>query len=304
MKKIFIKIILFLFICVFTASCVKEKYNIPYNEANLARPIVELPNSPTNKIGTASVDGTSAFAEIDLDELRIAPRSQYSGNITVILKQDSIVAKQFIDARPAPAPTDPPLSPIAVLPNAAWSIVKSNYTLNAGNKSERVKVKINTALIPSGRIAIGLSIQSANGAEISSLYKSIVVELKAKSPYEATYLATGTRTIYMGPTVASGISGTSTISGTKELITVNVSTVDGFMGDLAFVPFYYSLQVNGSTNAVTVLQSLANPLDTPPTVGNNGSCTYNPTTKTFTLNYFYLNGSGNLRQLTETLVRQ
>jgi hypothetical protein len=297
MKKILKKLSAILSLGIVFSSCVKEKYNLPYDESNLARPIVEMPNSPTNKIGTASVDGTVTFAEIDLDELRIAPRSQFSGDIIVVLKQDPAVVLQFINAQQTP-PT------IATLPNSAWSIVKTNYTLNASNKGERVKVKINTSLIPSGRIAIGLSIQSATGAEVSGLYKSIVVELKAKSPYEATYLASGTRTIYNGATVGSGVSSTTTITGTKDLTTVNVSTVDGFMGDLAFVPFYYSLQVNPVTNTVAVLQSIANPGDTPPTVGNNGTCTYNSTTRTFTLNYFYLNAAGNLRQLTETLVRQ
>jgi hypothetical protein len=297
MKKILKKLSVIFSLGIAFSSCVKEKYNIPYDETNLARPIVEMPNSPTNKIGTASVDGTLAFVTIDLDELRIAPRSQFNGDINVVLKQDPTVVQQFISAQQTP-PT------IATLANTAWSIVKTNYTLNASNKAERVTVKINTALIPSGRVAIGLSIQSATGAEVSGLYKSVVVELKAKSPYEATYLASGTRTSYNGATVASGVSGTFTISGTKDLVTVNVGTVDGIMGDLSFVPFYYSLQVNPTTNAVTVLQSISNPLDTPPTVGNNGTCAYNPTTRTFTLNYFYLNASGNLRQLTETLVRQ
>jgi hypothetical protein len=304
MKKILRKIACILSLGVLAPSCIKEKYTNPYDEANLARPIVEMPNSPTNKISTKSVDGTVAFFEMDLDELRIAPRSQYSGNITVVLKQDPLVAQQFIDARPIPLPPLPALTPISVLPSAAWTIVKANYTLNASNKSERVKIKINTALIPSGRVAIGLSIQTASGAEISGLYKSVVVELKAQSQYEGDYLATGTRTNYNGPTVGSGVASVLTIDEAKFLATFNVGTVDGFMGDLAFVPFYYSLQVNPTTNAVTVLQSLANPLDTPPTVGNNGTCTYNPTTRTFTLNYFYLNASGNLRQLTETLVRQ
>jgi Domain of unknown function (DUF1735) len=304
MKKILNKISIVFALGVFASSCIKEKYTHPYDEANLARPIVELPNSPTNKINTASVDGSIAFFEIDLDELRIAPRSQYSGDITVVLKQDPVAAQQFIAARPTPVPPAPPLTPIAVLPNAAWSIVKTNYTLNAGNKSERVKIKINTALIPAGRVALGLSIQSANGAEISGLYKSVVVELKAKSPYEGTYLASGTRTSFNGATVGSGIFGTFNISGTKDFITIDVSTIDGIMADLASVPFYYSLKVNPSTNAVTVLQSIANPLDTPGTVGNNGTCTYNPATRTFTLNYFYFNSLGNLRHITETLVRQ
>lgn len=279
-------------------SCVKEKYAIKYDEANLARPIVEMPNSPTNKIGTASVDGTSTFAEIELDELRIAPRSIFSGDVGVVLKQDAAVVTQFINAQPTPLPV------IAVLPTSAWNIVKTNYTLNAGNKTEKVKIRVNTTLIPAGRVAIGVTIQSAAGAEVSGLYKSIVVELKAKSPYEANYVATGTRTSYVGATVASGVAGTSTISGTKYLSTVDVSTVDGFMGDLAFVPFYFSLKVNAINNNVTVLASIANPSDTPGTVGNNGVCTYNTTSKTFTLNYFYFNGAGNLRQLTETLVRQ
>jgi hypothetical protein len=304
MKKL-LKIVFFLSIVMLASSCVKEKYTHPYDEANLARPIVEMPNSPLNKISTKSVDGSFTFFEIDLDELRIAPRSQYTGDISVSLKQDPVAAQQFIAARPIPAPPAPPLTPIAVIPNNAWSIVKTNYVLNASNKSERVKIKINTTLIPAGRVALGLSIQTANGAEVSGLYKSVVVELKAKSPYEGDYIATGTRTNYNGPTVASGVAAVLVIDETKFLETFNVGTVDGFMGDLAFVPFYYSLQVNPTTNTVTVLQSLANPgVTTPPTVGNNGTCVYNPTTKTFTLNYFYLNTSGNLRQLNETLVRQ
>jgi hypothetical protein len=279
-------------------SCIKDKYTIEYDEANLARPIVEFTNSPLNRIGVASAELSTPMVELDLGELRIAPRSQYSGNITVTLKKDTAAVSSFIAAQD-------PVPPIVKLNPNAYSLVTTNYTLNSTGSTGRVKILINSALIPtSQRVAIGVTIDVANGAEISGLYKSIVLEVKAKSPYEGTYAATGTRTNYAGPTVAAGVASVLTIDETKFLATVDPNTVDGFMGDLAFVPFYYSLQVNTSTNAVTVLPSIANPSDTPGGVMNTGPCSYNPMTKTFTLNFQYINGVGNLRILNEVLVKQ
>jgi hypothetical protein len=298
MKNILkITAVLFFFSAMVT-SCIKDKYKIDYDEANLARPVVEITESPTNKIITQSVDLSNPVVVLDLGEVRIAPRAAVSGNINVTLAQSTAVVTST-GAAQSPAVTLTPL------PNSAWTFVKTSYTLSDGSRVDRIKINLTVSALPStGRNAIGIVIQSATGAEVSGLYKTLVVELKPKSPYEANYVASGTRTSYNGATVASGVAGTTTISGTKFFGTVSPTQVDGIMADLGFVPFYMTLSINPVNNNVTVLQSIPNPLDTPPTVGNNGSCTYNPITKTFVLNYFYLNGSGNLRQITETLVRQ
>jgi hypothetical protein len=299
MKNILkITAVLFFFSAMVT-SCIKDKYKIDYDEANLARPVVEITESPTNKITKLSVDLSNPTVVLDLGEIRIAPRAAVSGNVTVTLAQSTAAVITATGAAQSPAAT---LTPI---PNSAWTFVKTSYTLSDGSRVDRIKINFTVSALPStGRNAIGIVIQSATGAEVSGLYKTLVVELKPKSPYEANYAASGTRTSYNGATVASGVAGTTTISGTKFFSTVSPTQIDGIMADLGFVPFYMTLSVNPVNNNVTVLQSIPNSADTPPTVGNNGSCTYNPITKTFVLNYFYLNGSGNLRQITETLVRQ
>ena len=276
MKKLLKKLSIILSFSIVFSSCVKEKFAVKYDETNLARPIVEIADAPTNKISSASVDVTQAFVELDLGEIRVAPRSQFSGNIDIVLKQDPAVVTQFVNAQ-NPVPT------ISALPNTAFTIVKTAFSYNAGIRTDRLKVRINTSFISyTSRNAIGITIQSATGAEISNLYKSVVVELTPRNTWEATYIATGTRINYNGPTVASGIASTLVIDETKYLKTISPTQVDGFMGDLAFVPFYYTLQINSTTNAVNVIASVANPLDTPPTVGANGSSSYNPATKTFT----------------------
>lgn len=303
MQKILKSLTALIAISFLITGCIKEKYKIDYDEANLKRPIVEITESPTNKIIVKSVNLSSTIVEVDLGEIRISPRSEGASSVTVTLaKGNAALIATAVAALGTPTTPAPVINPI---PNNAWNLVKTSYTLSDGSRVDRIKINITAALLPvTGRNALAVTVASATGAEVSGLYNNLIVELKPQSPYEGTYAATGTRTNYGGPTVAGGVTATSTISGTKFLATVSPNQVDGFMGDLAFVPFYYTLQVNTTTNAVTVLQSIANPLDTPPTAGNNGSCTYNPTTKTFTLNYFYLNGAGNLRQLTETLVKQ
>jgi hypothetical protein len=55
-------------------------------------------------------------------------------------------------------------------------------------------------------------------------------------------------------------------------------------------------------NSVTVGQATSG--NSFANLANNGSCTFDPSTGIFTLSYLYYNGSGNLREITETLTPQ
>jgi hypothetical protein len=148
--------------------------------------------------------------------------------------------------------------------------------------------------------AIPLLLTNAKGAKIPDNLKREVILIKLQSIYEDTYAASGTRTRYNGATAGSGVAGTSSISGNIFFSTVSPNVVDGQLADLGN---QMSLQVNPD-NSVTVLPSIVNPSNSFASLANDGTCTYDPATKTFTLHYKYYNGSGNLRHIDEVLVGQ
>jgi hypothetical protein len=148
--------------------------------------------------------------------------------------------------------------------------------------------------------ALALLLTNAKGAQIPTNLNSEVILIKLKSIYEGNYALSGTRTRYNGGTVGSGVAGTSAITGKAFFGTVTPNTIDGQLGDLTS---QMSLQVNPD-NTVTVLPSISNPGNSFSSVANDGPCTYNPATKTFTLSYKYFNASNNLRHIDEVMVLQ
>jgi len=149
--------------------------------------------------------------------------------------------------------------------------------------------------------ALPLLLTNAKGAKIPDNLKQEVILIKLKSIYEDTYTLSGSRILYNGATVGSGVLTTVAISGSALFSTVSPNVVDGQLADLGS---QMSLQVNPD-NSVTVLPSQANPANTFASLANDGAAsTYDPATNTFTLHYKYYNASGNLRHIDEVLVGQ
>jgi len=280
MKRINIAIY-FLFTGVLLSSCLKEKYKIPIDD-NTDRVVAEFTTARQGLNSLGLTFGTNTI-EVDLTELRIIPRSAMNGSVQVKIAENKSLATT---------------NGFSVPPAGSYSITNLDYTFTPENRKANVKLRIKPSALVGGSYAIGLTIQQVSAGEISELGKDILIELKVKNDYEGDYHATGTRILYNGSTVASGVAGQADIDDDKYLYTIDQNTVETDVADLIGSAWMF-LEVDPVTLNVTVKPSTVSPTFL---LSNNGPCKYDKATKTFTLNYKYFNGAGNLRTITETIV--
>jgi hypothetical protein len=282
MKRIQLSIC-FLLSAALLGSCLKEKYKVPVDD-NTDRVTTEFTSARTGGNSVALQFGTQ-FIEVDLTELRIPPRAAMNKSVQVKIAENSalVVAAGF-----------------SKLPSSAYSIVSFDYNLTPTARKMPVRIRVNPSALVGGSYAIGLVIQQVSEGEISQNANEIVVEVKVKNDYEGEYHATGLRLLYAGSTIGSGIASQFDIDDDKYLYTIDKNTVETDVADLIGSGWMF-LEIDPVTFAVTVKPSTISPTFA---LSNNGPCSYNPATRTFTLNYKYFNAAGNLRTITETIVGQ
>lgn len=275
---------------VFLFSCKKD---IVFGDItpNTDRIIVEFTDSRT--AGLAAVDYGANWVDVDLTEIRVFPRSVVKGEVKVKFIVNPTVVADYN--------TENGTNYISV-PATSYGIISNEVTLSQDNRKATIKMRIKPSLVTGGPYAIGLSIAEVSAGEISPLYHNVLVEVKVRNAYEGEYEATGNMTVYGGPSNTSPITTTYPIDEIKYLATIDNTTVEAPIGYSDFTGAFMYLTINSTNNQVTVSPSLTGP--TFSVVANNGTCTYNPATKTFTLNYYYLNSAGNFREIQEVLVRQ
>lgn len=279
MKRIQISIC-FLLCAAMLSSCLKEKYKIAIDD-NTDRVTTEFTSARTGG-NSVALEFATAFIEVDLTELRIPPRAAMNKSVQVkIAENDALVVA----------------AGYSTLPRSAYSIISYDYNLTPTARKLPVRIRVNPAALVGGSYAIGLVIQQVSEGEISQNANEIVVEVKVKNDYEGEYHATGLRLLYAGPTIASGVSSQFDIDDDKYLYTIDKNTVETDVADLIGGGWMF-LEVNPTTFDVTVKPSTISPTFL---LSNNGPCKYNPSTRTFTLNYKYFNAAGNLRTITETI---
>jgi Domain of unknown function (DUF4361) len=263
------------------SSCLKEKHKIAIDD-NTDRVITEFTTARQGVNSLALEFGTSTI-EVDLTELRVIPRAALAGSVQVKIAENKALVTT---------------AGYSTLPLGSYSITGLNYTFTPENRKANVRLKINPSVVVGGSYAIGLSIMEVSNGEIASLAKDILIEVKVKNDYEGEYHATGERILYNGATVGSGISAAADIDDDKYLYTVDQNTVETDVAELIGQGYMF-LEIDPVTFDVTVSPSTLNPTFL---LSNNGPCKYDPSTGTFTLNYKYFNGAGNLRTITETIV--
>lgn len=280
MKRIQLSISFLLFAAMLS-SCLKEKHKLAIDD-NTDRVTTEFTSARTGGNSVALEFGTQ-FIEVDLTELRIPPRAAMNKSVQVKIAESNalVVAAGY-----------------STLPPGAYSILSFDYTLTPTVRKFPVRIRVNPSALVGGSYAIGLVIQQVSEGEISQNAKEIVVEVKVKNDYEGEYHATGLRLLYAGSTIASGIASQFDIDDDKYLYTIDQNTVETDVADLIGSGWMF-LEVDPTTFNVTVKPSTISPTFL---LSNNGPCTYNPATRTFTLNYKYFNAAGNLRTITETIV--
>ncbi len=140
----------------------------------------------------------------------------------------------------------------------------------------------------SRKYAVAYAISDAGGATIKPSNDSIIVFVSIKNQYDGTYRSTG---YFTHPTASSSRA----IDKDKTLTTVNLTTVVTEFADLGSSGWLMWLTVNAD-NTVTITPKGS----TASGVIQEGVNKYDPSTKTFTLNYKY-SGSGGFRVVTETI---
>ncbi|MBS7565756.1 DUF4361 domain-containing protein [Mucilaginibacter sp. Bleaf8] len=134
----------------------------------------------------------------------------------------------------------------------------------------------------------GLSVHAASN-------DTIMVLFGVKNDYDATYKATGGITF----PAAQSANNRTWSDREKSLTTISPNVVEAEAGDLGGSGYWMYLTIN-SDNTVKVTPSSRSANGT---IQNDGACTYDPSTKTFKLNYKYVGGTGD-RKISEELVRQ
>lgn len=283
-KKIFGLSLLFLTV-LGISSCEKD-YVFGDIVPNTDRVIVEFTDSKNSDI--VYLNYGTQMVSTGLTELRFNPRSTVSQEARVKFKLNNTLIADYNSANG---------TNLAPLPSGSYVLDGTEITLTKSERGKEIPIKILPSAVAGGFYALGLTIESTNYGEISSVGHDVLVFVQVKNDYEGLYHSTGQRTLYNGPTVASGIASVVDIDDDKYLYTVDQTTVETDVADLIGSAWMF-LEVNPVNNQVTVLPSAFSPTFL---LSNNGPCTYNPTTKTFSLQYKYFNASGNLRTISEVI---
>jgi hypothetical protein len=274
----------------FVQSCIKEKYKIDYTD-NTKRPIAEFlkgdSSASTATLKSLALDFSTSFVEVDVTDIGTDLRNEFSGDIKIDVVKDNAVLTAYNNANGTAY--DP-------LPTTAGDLVSASYTVTPSKKTVKVRARVKSSELVGAAYALALRISATSQGEVSKMRKIYIVEVKVKNAFESVYSSTGVRTSYGGPTTAASITGTFPWDFEKDLFTVNANTCELLTADGVDIML---LTVNPD-NSVTISTHPFGDFAT----SNDGPCSYNPATKTFTLNYKYFNGVGNLRRMSETLVLQ
>lgn len=184
-----------------------------------------------------------------------------------------------------------------LLPSALFQASGLTATIRAGQRlAGPITVNLYTdatrvpdpAVYNEANYALPLRITSTtNNVAISSNYGYRILVAKIKNPYDGSYRATGT---FNHPT-----AGQRAINLEKTLTTVNSNTVETDFADLGGNGWRMQLTVNADNTVTLKPAGGANP-----STNQFGVNKYDPTTRTFTLNYKYPGGGGD-RVINETL---
>ncbi len=278
---------LFLLTSIVSISSCEKDYVFGDIEPNTDRVLVEFTDSKNS--GQLAINFGTQWVSTKLTEVRFNPRSKITQDAVVKYRLNNTIIADYNSANGTNFQT---------LPSGSYTIEATELTLSESDRGKGIPIKVLPSAIAGGAYALGLSISSTSYGEINPIAHDVLVFVQVKNDYEGLYHSTGQRTIYNGPTLASGIASIADIDDDKYLYTIDQTTVETDVADLIGGGYMF-LEVDPITNKVTVMPSTVSPTFL---LSNNGPCTYDPNTKTFTLEYKYFNGAGNLRTISETIV--
>jgi hypothetical protein len=259
-----------------------------------------------------NIDLVSSPQILELADVRrdVPNNSELNKTMNITIKNDPGIASTY-------SSDFLPLPPGSYTVDAATPVIGNDYkvTMQPGEFSKLIKITLINALALdlNKKYAIGFIITSADAnGKLAKLESSLVIEIGVKNKYDGVYKVSGT---FFHPTNTAlvGPFGTASSGGDLEcdMVTTGSSSLNrdygGVIGESVIVfnatagNFTYftgvkmRFAVDPSTNIVTL--SAAPGSISPDT--SPYDCTYNPSTKTFTLNYGWT--SGGQRRITEVL---
>ncbi|MBO0952043.1 BT_3987 domain-containing protein [Fibrella forsythiae] len=278
--KNFIKLVSLLFIGATMTSCLDDKLSLdPANSTNVVE--FKNPSSFSSPYGSKYALYTQAF--------EVAPENNYtltvsySGanvapeNITVSLGIDPTALTQYNTEQK---------KAFDLIPTSLYTL-PTQVVIPKGQRTATVGMTFKSNNFDfSKNYVLPVQIKSVSTGAISGNFGTILINLKAKNPYDGVYTATG---VFNHPT-----AGPRDIKRAKTLATVDANTSETEFADLGAAATM-QLKVNAD-NSVTL------------TPGGTASAAtvqfgvnkYDAATKTFTLSYKYA-GAGGDRIITETI---
>jgi hypothetical protein len=256
------------------------KYNISQFISSTPQPLATTVLVSAVKPLTSAVTVTMAVDNSVVTQLNALHRSLYIADST------SAVA----NAGSLPDPSESKYDTYVPLPAADFTIPSNTVNIPAGQLTASYVINVTTAnLVLGTKYMLPVAIKDAQGQPIN-YYKAVYYIINVASKYQGDYTANGSIAF---PNPASDRTWSARA---KSLTTIDGNTVRCEAADLGGSNYFMNLKVN-SDNTVTVTSAAGAANQT---IQNNGVCVYDPATKTFTLNYKYVGGTGD-RRIAETI---
>lgn len=274
------------------SSCLKDKN--PQLDFSKLKPVVEISVPITSDTGVPSPDnaGNGAANTFDFGFVTSADPINYQIPVNYAFSKPSPGVSVTLAVDPAllvsyNAITDADVD-VELMPAGKYTIPNLKVNIASGTQVAYLDVNFintNAGLDATKTYGLPIKITDASGTAISGNYGSVIVLLAVKNKYAGNYLGTGS--IAFPPPTA----GRTWTNLKKSLKTINATTSKTDAGDLAGNGFYMDLEVKADNSVVVT----PDPSSANLTIQNNpskGASTYDPATKTFTLHYKYVGGSG------------
>ncbi len=296
MMKIFKISLLGVITTVLLSSCLKDKFNVidPNNGSpsviEFKMNIAPMSETPEGSLYTGYAEAYASLPTVTATYyVNVAGPTPAAKDITVNIGAKSGAVAAFNADKQA---NNPAYAGFTEMPSTLYQILTPTVTIKAGQRTAEVKVAYKTQDFDfSKRYAFPLSITSVSSENISKNFGTILVNVTAKNQWDGVYsMETGSIvTRYTAPGVPANDALSGSIAGNSDIqlvsVGANVVEITGlkWAGNSSGVGGIDNLRitVNSTTNACTMSAlgntSLANI--------SSGTNSYNPTTKTFTLNF-------------------
>ena len=266
-------------------SCLKDRKGEYWKDEMAGKMYATVANPVLQTLALQPVAGDVNYQFL----LNIATDALPTEDITLKLKIDpTAVTKYNTDFKKA----------YKLFPNL--QILNTTIVIKAGTRNAYAQAKVWGAetLDACDNFIAAITIESATTASgaavtIAGNMKTYLLALPIANPYSGSYHALG---VFTHP-----VNGPRAIDEDKQVNTIDCKTVTCSAGDLGGDASTWLLITVNADYSLTLGGQLSATQPFKPDAGKTNS--YNPATKTFTLNYYYEGASGN-RVIQENLVRK